>query len=84
MTIQVENVNPKKQKEKSMRSTNRPPFRPIESKKSSSILSYAEQRRLELAKIPSRDDFAGQSHGVGTKQDKRIHGRFRNRHCNHA
>lgn len=48
-----------------------PPFRPIESKKSSSILSYAEQRRLELAKIPSRDDFAGQSHGVGTKQDKK-------------
>jgi hypothetical protein len=35
-----------------------PAFRPIESKKSSGVLSYAEQRRRELAQYPSRDDFA--------------------------
>ena len=35
-----------------------PAFRPIETKKSTSVLSYAEQRRQELAQYPSRDDFS--------------------------
>lgn len=43
-----------------------PPFRPIESTKPSRILSYAEQRRQELAQYPSRDDFSV-GNGAGTK-----------------
>ena len=43
-----------------------PPFRPIESTKSSGVLSYAEQRRQELAQYPSRDDFSIRG---GTKTD---------------
>ena len=43
-----------------------PPFRPIETKKSTSVLSYAEQRRQELAQYPSRDDFSIRG---GTKTD---------------
>lgn len=44
-----------------------PAFRPIESTKSKGVLSYAEQRRQELAQYPSRDDFVGRSHGTGDK-----------------
>ena len=43
-----------------------PAFRPIETKKSTSVLSYAEQRRQELAQYPSRDDFSIRG---GTKTD---------------
>ena len=35
-----------------------PPFRELTSENSTKRLSYAEQRRQELAKYPSRDDFS--------------------------
>ena len=50
-----------------------PPFRPIETKKSTSVLSYAEQRRQELERYPSRDDFTGCSHGVGNKPETKTY-----------
>ena len=43
-----------------------PAFRPIESTKSTRILSYAEQRRLENSQYPSREDFS-KGNGAGTK-----------------
>ena len=46
-----------------------PAFRPIESTKSKGFLSYAEQRRQELAQYPSRDDFSVRG-GTKTESQK--------------
>lgn len=44
-----------------------PPFRELTPENSTKRLSYADQRRQELAQYPSRDDFIGRSHGTGDK-----------------
>jgi len=54
-----------------------PPFRPIETKNSTKRVSYADQRLAEYKQYPSRDDFAGRSHGVGDKvESKKYTGDF--------